>query len=527
LRHATNAQNWVLRGRGGRLLLDLNPAVFFVSSALIIGFAVFGLVFKAAFAERVAEVQATIANGAGWFLVLVVNIILAYAVFLFASRFGRIRIGGADAKPEFSYMAWLAMLFSAGMGIGIMFYGVAEPIDHLISPPLGAEPGSIAAYRDATKVTLLHWGLHAWAIYALTGLALAYFCYNHHAPLSVRSIFAPLLGERVHGWWGHSIDIVSTVATLFGVATSLGLGAMQVNAGLARLTGVSMSVGTQVILIAVITLFATISVVSGLHAGIKRLSVLNVWLAAALLAFVFLIGPTLFVLNGFVQDLGSYISGLVELSFWTETYTGGQWQNQWTVFYWGWWIAWSPFVGLFIARISVGRTIREFIGGALFTASFMTFAWLAVFGNSALFIELHGAGGLIAAVQADINTSLFVFLDLLPGAGGMHLPDVVAGGVAALTIVIIVSFFVTSSDSGSLVIDIITAGGTPEPPVAQRVYWALTEGVVAAVLLAGGGLVALQTAAISVGLPFAVVIVLMIASLHKALANDPALARPP
>jgi choline/glycine/proline betaine transport protein len=520
LPHELNRQNWVLRSRSGRLLIDLHPAVFLVSSALIIAFVFYGLVFQREFAARIAAIQGAIADEAGWLFVLVVNVVLGYLVYLFVSPFGRIRIGGPKARPQFGWFAWLAMLFSAGMGIGIMFYGVAEPIYHLADPPLGAPVGSLAAYRDATRITFLHWGLHAWGIYALTGLALGYFCYNHSAPLSIRSIFTPLLGNRIHGLSGHVIDIVATVATLFGVATSLGLGALQVNAGLARVAGISMSTDVQVILIAIITMCATTSVVLGLDAGIKRLSVLNVVLAGALLSFVFVVGPTLFILNGFVQDLGAYISSLLELSFWTETYTGGHWQNNWTVFYWGWWIAWSPFVGLFLARISVGRTIREFIGGALFAASLMTIAWLAVFGNSALYIELKGPGGLIDAVQADVNTSLFVFLDLLPVAVGEHLPSMVLTGVSALTIGVIVSFFVTSSDSGSLVIDMITAGGSPDPPVAQRIYWSLAEGVVAAVLLAGGGLVALQTAAISVGLPFAVIILLMIVSLQKALLAE-------
>jgi choline/glycine/proline betaine transport protein len=510
----------MLRGRDGRVLLDLNPAVF-VSSSVVIGALVFaGVVYREEFGGGAEAVQAWIADRTGWFLVLTVNVVLAYSLYLLCSRFGRVRIGGAAARPHFSRAAWLAMLFSAGMGIGLMFYGVAEPIYHLATPPRGVAPESPDAYRDAIKITFLHWGLHAWGVYALTGLSLAYFAFNRGMPLSVRSIFTPVLGERVHGWWGHVIDILATVATLFGVATSLGLGAIQVNGGLNHLLGVAASPAVQIALIAGITALATVSVVLGLEKGIKRLSVLNMVLAVSLLGFVFFVGPTLFVLKGFVQDTGAYLNDLLALGTWTETYTRGHWQNGWTVFYWGWWIAWSPFVGLFLARISVGRTIREFVAGTLLAATLMTFVWLAVFGNAALYIELAGPGGLVEAVQVSLDRSLFVFLDLLPRATGARVPEAVLAGAAALATVAIVTFFVTSSDSGSLVIDIITSGGKANPPVAQRIYWATAEGVVAAVLLAGGGLVALQTAAISAGLPFAAVILLMIVSVHRGLLED-------
>jgi choline/glycine/proline betaine transport protein len=390
----------------------------------------------------------------------------------------------------------------------------------LATPPHGAEPGSVEAYRDAINTTFLHWGLHAWGIYALTGLCFAYFAFNRGQPLSVRSIFSPLLGDRVYGWPGHVIDTLATVATLFGVATSLGLGAIQVNAGINHLLGVPEGADVQIILIAGITFLATLSVVAGLDKGIKRLSVLNMVLAGILLAYVFVVGPTLFILNALVQDVGAYLSNLVELGFWNETYTQGAWQNGWTVFYWGWWIAWSPFVGIFLARISFGRTIREFIAGALLVASAMTLLWLSIFGNSALFIELSGPGGLVESVQADLDRSLFVFLELLPQATGSRLGAATSSLVGGLATLAIVTFFVTSSDSGSLVIDIITAGGKHNPPTFQRVYWASAEGVVAAVLLAGGGLAALQTAAILAGLPFAVLILLMIVCVHRALAAD-------
>jgi choline/glycine/proline betaine transport protein len=512
--------SWIVRRRDGRVVLDCNPYVFVTSSLLIIAFVAAGVTYRQEFDSIAGGLQATIANNTGWFFVLTVNLILGYSIFLLCSRFGVVRLGGAGATPEFGRNAWLAMLFSAGMGIGLLFYAVAEPIYHLANPPHGAEPGSIEAYRDAISTTFLHWGLHAWGIYALTGVCLAYFSFNRRQPLSIRSMFQPLLGNRIYGWPGHLIDTLATLATLFGVATSLGLGAIQLNAGLNHLFGVTEGTPVRIALIAGITLLATISVVLGLDHGIKRLSIVNVVLAATLLAIVLLIGPTLFILNGFVQGVGAYLNDLIRLGFWNETYTQGSWQNGWTVFYWGWWIAWAPFVGMFLARISYGRTIREFIAGTLFAATLMTTIWLSVFGNAALYIELAGPGGLVAAVQASLDRSLFVFLEILPRATQIEIAPGLMKAIGVLAAVAIITFFVTSSDSGSLVVDIITAGGKPNPPTGQRVYWATAEGLVAAVLLAGGGLTALQTAAISAGLPFAIVMLVMIVGMHRALVAD-------
>ena len=516
-------RNWIYRDGNGKVLFDLNPPVFLASSILIGFFVLFSLLYMADVQASIDEVQAWIANHTGWFFVLTVNVILGYLLFLLVSPFGRLKLGDAEAKPDFSRGAWLAMLFSAGMGIGLMFYSVAEPLYHLAQPPHGADPGSEAAYEDAIATTFLHWGLHAWGIYALTGLALAWFGFTRNMPLSIRSVFEPLLGERIYRWPGHVIDTLACVATLFGVATSLGIGAQQVNAGLNHMFDVPIARNVQVILIVGITALATISVVLGLDKGIKRLSVANMWIAGLLLLFVLLAGPTLFVLNGLVEDFGIYLNDLVKLAFWNETYTQGSWQNGWTVFYWGWWIAWAPFVGMFVARISRGRTIREFIGGALLAATGMTFIWLSVFGGSALFVELAGPGGLIEVAQENVELSLFEFLEVLPAASGTAVPSGLITGAGALATAAIVLFFVTSSDSGSLVIDMITAGGKRNPPTAQRVYWASLEGVVAAVLLIGSGvtgLTALQTAAISAGLPFAVMVLLMIVCLHKSLARE-------
>lgn len=513
-------KNWIYK-KNNKILIDINPWVFVISTLLIFGFVIASFVFLKELSTTFAETQAWIANKAGWFFVLATNLILGFTVYLVFSRFGDIRLGGNDAKPDFTRVGWFAMLFSAGMGIGLLFYSVAEPMYHLLSPPHGAEAGSVAAAEDAMKTTFLHWGLHAWAIYALVGLALAYFAFNRNQPLSIRSVFYPLLGERIYGGWGHAIDILATVATLFGVATSLGLGASQVNAGLSHLFGVPETHFVQILLITGITAIATISVVAGLDKGIKRLSEFNILAAVALLLFVLFVGPTLFILNGFVENIGLYLNDFFYLSFWTETYNGGHWQNGWTVFYWGWWIAWSPFVGMFIARISRGRTIREFVSGVLLVPTLMTFVWLSVFGDSAMYIELFGGGGMAEAVSQNVPRSLFFFLERLPAAAGYTaFPGWLVMASSLLATLVIITFFVTSSDSGSLVIDMITAGGNPNPPVAQRIFWAVTEGVVAAALLIGGGLSALQTAAIATGLPFTILLLLMIYSLYRGLAAD-------
>lgn len=343
----------------------------------------------------------------------------------------------------------------------------------------------------------------------MVGLALAFFGYSEGLPLSIRNIFYPLLGDRIYGWIGNLIDILATVATLYGVATSLGLGVQQVNAGLAHLFDIPQNSTVQVLLIAGITAIATWSVVRGLDSGIKLLSEINIFFASALMLFVLILGPTLFIFNGFLENIGNYLQNLPSLATWNETYSATSWQNGWTIFYWGWWIAWSPFVGMFIARVSYGRTIREYLLGVLFVPATVTFFWMTVFGNSAIYIEMFGSGGLADAVQNNIPVSLFVFLENFP----------LSTITSILAVIVIITFFVTSSDSGSMVIDIITAGGNPDPPRPQRLFWAISEGVVAAVLLLGGGLVALQTASIITGLPFAVVILLMCWAVYKGLAD--------
>ncbi|NET59958.1 MAG: BCCT family transporter [Symploca sp. SIO2E6] len=501
----TNIQGWGF---------DLHPQVSFISGGLIILFIVLTLIFNEQADVAFKAIQNLIANTTGWFLILVTNIYLGVVIILAFSKFGKIRIGGEDAQPEFSTFAWYAMLFSAGMGAGLLFWGIAEPISHFQTPPLGSEAGTAAAAEEAMGIIYFHWGLHGWGIYTLVGLSLAFFAFNRGLPLTIRSVFYPLLGEKIYEWPGNLIDILAVVSTLFGLATSLGFGAQQVNAGLNLLVGLPNNVVVQVILIAIITSFATLSVVAGLDGGVRRLSEWNIYIAIAFFAFMLLIGPTQFILDFFVQSLGYYIGIFPTISFWTEAFEGAfegtNWQNGWTIFYWAWWIAWSPFVGIFIARVSKGRTVREFVLGVLFLPSFLSFIWMSCFGGSALSLALKDIGNLPEAVEENMATGLFVMLQQFP----------LTSVSSFIGLLLVITFFVTSSDSGSLVVDNLTSGGKLDSPVPQRVFWAVMEGVVAAVLLLGGGLTALQTAATTTGLPFAIVLLIMCFSLHRGLTED-------
>ncbi|MDR4508042.1 MAG: BCCT family transporter [Candidatus Brocadiaceae bacterium] len=485
---------------------EIHPTVFWVSAGLIIFFVAAGLLFTKQTQATSDTVQGFIAEKFGWVLVLLVDMFLGFAIFLLFSKYGKIRIGGPSAKPEFTCLGWFSMLFSAGMGIGLLFYSVAEPILHYGTPPLGVG-NTVESAKLSMDITFFHWGLHAWGIYALVGLALAFFAYNRGLPLTIRSVFHPLIGERVHGHWGNLIDIIAVVATLFGLATSLGLGAQQINAGLSHLFNVSQNANLQIVIIAIVTSFATISVVLGIDKGIRRLSEFNMVVALVLMLFMLFLGPTLFLCEAIIQNIGSYLQRIIELSTRTEAYQKTNWQHGWTIFYWAWWIAWSPFVGMFIARVSKGRTIQEFLLGVLLVPTLLAFIWITIFGGTALHEELFGGSGISDAVRHNVATALFVLLDRFP----------LTLITSLLGILVIVTFFVTSSDSGSLVIDIITAGGNTHPPVKQRIFWAVMEGVVASVLLIGGGLKALQAASIVTGLPFAFVLLFMCYCLFKGL----------
>jgi choline/glycine/proline betaine transport protein len=492
---------------------DVHPHVTFISTIILVAFIILTLMFEADASEFFKSALATITSTAGWFLILAANIFILAAVYFAVSRFGNIRIGGQDAMPEFSTLSWYAMLLSAGMGIGLMFWSVGEPMYHYASPsPMfdGMKAETPAAAQAAMGVTYFHWGVHPWAIYAIVGLGLAFFAYNRGLPLTIRSIFYPLLGEKIYGFWGNLIDVLSVLATLVGLATSLGLGVQQINAGLNYLFDIQISTTTQVILIATITGFATLSVMSGLDGGVKRLSQANMIMAGVFMLFLLAVGPTIYILGGFTQNLGYYFRIFPELSLWTETFRETNWQGSWTVFYWAWWISWSPFVGMFIARISKGRTVKEFILGVILIPTLLSFIWMSVFGGSAIFVQSHGIADIATAVQNNVATAMFDLLHNFPLSGLLSL----------LTVVLVTIFFVTSSDSGSLVVDHLTSGGKLDSPTPQRVFWAVMEGLIAAVLLIGGGLNTLQTASVSTGLPFALVLLIAVYSLYVGFSQE-------
>ncbi|AXG11464.1 BCCT family transporter [Haloplanus rubicundus] len=500
---------------------DIHPVVFPVALVLIGLFIAVTILLGDQAAAAYTFLFNFIGENFGWFYLLSVNIFIVVLLFFAFSKYGKIKIGGVEAEKEFSDFSWMAMLFSAGMGIGLMFFSVSEPLYYFQNVPgfFGAEAETGAAASAAMAQTFFHWGFHPWAVYGLVGLGLAFFSFNRGLPLTFRSIFWPLLGDRIYGWPGHVIDLVTVFATLFGLATSLGLGVSQVNQGLSYVGGDLLglvSVPTnplvQTLLIAGITGIATLSVAAGLDGGVKRLSTINLYLMFALLGFLMIVGPTVFILGTWVEGLGVYFNNILALGFFRGTLAdGGSTVTAWTVFYWGWWIAWSPFVGMFIARISKGRTIRQFVMGVLVLPAMFSTIWLSAFGGSALFNSLQGNGAALATYnELGQTVAMFAMLEQFPlGA--------ISGILATL---LVITFFVTSSDSGSLVIDHLTSGGKHDVPRAQRIFWAVTEGAVAAILLYGGGLTALQTAAITTGLPFAVILCLMCYTVYLGLSNE-------
>ncbi len=444
------------------------------------------------------------------------NVALVFCIYLAASRYGDIRLGQQTEKPQYSLFSWIGMLFSAGIGIGLVYWGTAEPLYHFMAPPLG-EAETIEAAKQAMSISFLHWGLHAWAIYTIVALALAYFHFRRGLPLSIRSTLYPLLGEKIYGRWGHTVDILAVFGTMFGVVTSLGLGVMQINSGLENLFGIPNSLTVQFIIIAFVTALACGSLMLGLDKGIKRLSDINMGFTGVLLAFMVILGPTLFIFDSFIENIGNYVVAMIPLSTWGEAYSNTDWQSGWTIFYWAWWVSWAPFVGVFIARISRGRTIREFVLGVLLIPMLILFFWFTTFGGVAIHMELLAAldpamasPGLVEAVQADTGSAIFKLVEYYPFAKPITL----------LIVIMIVLWFVTSSDSASFVIDMLTAGGDTNPPKIQRLFWAIMEGLIAAILLAAGGLGALQAAAIVAGLPFALVIFVMMYALLRGLSRD-------
>ena len=509
--------------------LDIHNPVFVISGGLVVLFVAYALILPEQAESIFGWLRPTLTSTFDWFFLMSANIFVIFCLLLIVTPMGSVRLGGADATPDYGYPGWFAMLFAAGMGIGLMFFGVLEPAYYFGTPwgdaPLGtvrpfAEDGTLIAEnveearRMALAATSYHWALHPWAIYAVVALALALFSYNKGLPLSIRSAFYPILGERVWGWWGHIIDILAVFATLFGLATSLGIGAQQANAGLDFVYGIPSSITVQVILIIGITAIALISVLRGLDGGVKVLSEINMVVAAALLLFVLFAAGAGTILSEFVAGLGAYGQEIVALSnpFGRED-TG--YMQGWTAFYWAWWISWSPFVGMFIARVSRGRTVREFIICVLIIPSLVCVLWMATFGGSAISDMI--ANPETSAVKANVIDAYKPELSLFAMLQGLPLTAI----TSTIGIILVIVFFVTSSDSGSLVIDTITAGGKIDAPVPQRVFWCTFEGLVAIALLIGGGLTSLQAMVISTGLPFTVVLLLMCIAIWKGLRSEP------
>ena len=511
-------------GSVGPFGFDIHNPVFLISGLAIVAFVFYTLALPEQAGAAFSWLFSAVTKGFDWFFLGAANLFVIFCLFLIVTPLGSVRLGGAEATPDYTYVGWFAMLFAAGMGIGLMFYGVSEPMSHFSTSmggtsaeggvrtdwaPLGAAAGNEAeSIRLGMAATIFHWGLHPWAIYAVVALALALFSYNKGLPLTIRSAFYPILGDRVWGWWGHIIDTLAVFATLFGLATSLGFGATQANAGLNELFGVPVGPTTEVILISAITAVALISVVRGLDGGVKVLSEINMGLAALLLLFVLFAGPTIAILTGFVDYLGAYLQYLPALS----NPVGREdvnFSQGWTSFYWAWWISWSPFVGMFIARVSRGRSVREFVICVLLIPSLVCVLWMSVFGGVA--IQQVVQDGYTAAQDAPLELKLFKMLDMLP----------LTGITSFIGIVLVIVFFVTSSDSGSLVIDTITAGGKVDAPVPQRVFWCIFEGAVAIVLLlSAGGLSSLQSMVISTGLPFTIVLLIMCFAIYRGLVAE-------
>lgn len=504
--------------------LDIHNRVFAISGLLVVAFVVLTLAFQNQVEPMFTAMRGWLTSNLDWFFISAGNIFVLVCLGLAISPLGKVRLGGTEATPDYTYLGWFSMLFAAGMGIGLMFFGVSEPLSHFGSAfggtamengvrtdwaPLGAAAGDAeAATRLGMAATIYHWALHPWAIYAILALGLALFSFNKGLPLTVRSVFYPLLGERIWGWPGHVIDILAVLATLFGLATSLGYGAAQASSGLNFLFDVPLGNTTQIVLVIGITAIALFSVVAGLDAGVKRLSEINMILAVLLLVFVIAVGPTVDILSGFFGNLGAYFQHLPALSN-PVGRDDANFSQGWTAFYWAWWISWSPFVGMFIARVSRGRTVREFIVSVLIVPSLACVLWMTVFGETAIIQFVRD--GYEAATKAELPLQLFAMLDALP----------LAQITSFIAIILVVVFFVTSSDSGSLVIDVIAAGGKVDAPTPQRVFWCVFEGLVAIALILGGGLVALQAMAVSTGLPFTVVLLMSTVAVIKGLASEP------
>ena len=493
--------------------ITLVPAVV-VPALLVLGAL---LVFCGFYPQRAEQLfsgaQTWVVGHFDWFYTVAVTLFLAFLVLIAFSRYGDIRLGPDDAVPDFSFISWTAMLFAAGMGIGLMYFGVGEPLQHYLKPPTQTG-GTPAAAREAMQVTFFHWGFHAWAIYGTMGLVLAYFGFRYNLALTLRSGLYPLFKERINGPIGHGVDAFALVGTIAGIATTLGYGALQLAAGLNKVTDWDTSTSAfRIGVIAVVVLLAGISAVSGLDRGVRRLSEFNLTLSFILLGFVMIAGPTVFLFQALSENIGSYLSGLMDMSLRTFAYEPPRedgWFGGWTVLYWAWWISWSPFVGMFIARISRGRTIRQFVVGVLLVPTAFNLLWMTAFGNGAIWVDTHVAQGALAQTVGNVDALLFRFFEYLP----------LASVVSGLAIVLIAVFFITSADSGAFVVDAIASCGNPRSPVWQRLFWAVVLGVTAAVLLLAGGLKALQAMTLVAALPVAAIMLALCYGLWRGLIAD-------
>jgi choline/glycine/proline betaine transport protein len=492
----------------------IRRGVFWPAALITLAFLVFALAVPDTAEAAFDAVQGWIVASFNWYYVLIAAFFVAFALVMGFSRFGTIKLGRDDDEPEFSTLSWFSLLFAAGMGIGLVFYGVSEPLSHFATPRPGVEGTPTELAQAAFSQTYLHWGVHAWAIYVVIGLALAYAFHRRGRPRTIRWALEPLLGSRVRGRWGDAIDVAALVGTIFGVATSLGLGVLQISAGLDATGILPASAFTQIVIVVVITAFVLFSVLSGVARGMKWLSNFNLVLAAVLVVFLLVVGPTAFLLRDFVQSIGNYLQNFIGLSFTVSAFAGDEgvaWQGAWTTFYWGWWISWAPFVGIFIARISRGRTVREFVTGVILVPTLVGILWFSVLGGSAIYAELTGSSTLIGSDgTVDVETALFSMLEQVPG-----------GLIATFGVIVLIGiFFVTSADSGALVMSMIATGGEENPKRWVRIFFTLATALIALALLFAGGLQALQTAAISIALPFSLVMLAICAATVTAFRRE-------
>jgi choline/glycine/proline betaine transport protein len=495
----------------------MNPTMGIASMLMIIAFVVFTVRDVEASDALFASGKDFIINSMDWFYVFVVNVALFFVFWLMISRFGDVKLGKPEDEPDFSTFSWICMLFSAGLGSGLIYWGVAEPMYHMQESPFlardGIEPGSVDAAVSAVRVTIFHWGLHGWGLYVLVGLSLAYFAYRRDLPLTLRTALYPVLKEKIYGPWGHVIDLVGVFGTIFGLATSLGLGATPIAAGIENLGWMENTEANQLILVAIITALGTASAASGVGRGVRILSEANVWASIGLLLLFLILGPTAFMLGIMISGAGDYLWNFIPMGFWINTDPESQWQSWWTIFYWGWWIAWCPFVGLFIARVSKGRTIRQFCFCVLLVPTSAVMIWMGLFGGAAAGVDLFYDAGVAEAVNVDYANGVFQTVV------GFGYPWLIMPMTALIT-VLLISWFVTSSDSGTLVMCTMLSMGDEHPPIRFRLFWGITSGVVAGVLMVAGGLNALQTASIVAGLPIAVILLLMTYGIIKSLHED-------